>query len=163
MSNPRATLTCVKPIPATERVFYVLQALTAVVPAREQPEEANQPHNTLWHLRNILSMHQVQHLAKRQTGRRSAMTHRWTNRKSHVKTSTRNRILKRDGCQCTQCGAIERLEIDHIDNTRNEFYNLDNNLQTLCSDCHRTKTQCESGEWRTKVKRKPRTPFGLAK
>lgn len=86
----------------------------------------------------------------------------WSNRKAHVKTSTRNRILNRDGHRCVQCGASERLEVDHIDNTRDEFYDQDENLQTLCSDCHRPKTQREAGEWRNKLKRKPQTPFGLA-
>lgn len=162
MSKPRDTLTCVKPIPATKRVFYVLQALTAEVPAREQPEESNQPHNTPWHLRNILSMHQAQHLAKHQTGRRCAMTHRWTNPSKGAPYQQRKAALQRDNNKCVKCGNTEHLEVDHILNVaRGGTHNLDN-LQTLCHHCHHTKTQWESGAWRRKIKRSPRTPIGLA-
>ncbi|MGZ7496135.1 HNH endonuclease [Corynebacterium sp. ZY180755] len=68
----------------------------------------------------------------------------WTSRTKHVPTSTRARILKRDNHTCIQCGANNNLEIDHINNTRGPNYNKDNNLQTLCRDCHKTKTQQEA-------------------
>lgn len=86
----------------------------------------------------------------------------WTNgNRTHVTTATRKRILARDRHQCVQCGSTERLEVDHILNVaRGGTHDLDN-LQTLCADCHATKTAKESGEWRRKTKRQPRRPIGL--
>lgn len=86
----------------------------------------------------------------------------WTNGNTkHVTTTTRNRILKRDGNQCQQCGNTEHLEVDHINNRRGPGYDHDNNLQVLCHQCHKAKTQRESGEWRQKTRRTPRKPIGL--
>lgn len=80
---------------------------------------------------------------------------------THVTTTTRNRILNRDGHQCRQCGSTEHLEVDHINNQRGDHYDLDTNLQVLCRQCHKAKTARESGEWRQKTRRTPRKPIGL--
>lgn len=91
------------------------------------------------------------------------MTHRWTNPSKGAPTAQKTRIYQRDGHQCATCGnTTGPFEIDHIDNTRNPNYHKDTNLQVLCTRCHLTKTQWESGAWRRKVKRSPRTPIGLA-
>ena len=85
----------------------------------------------------------------------------WTNTTKHVPIATRRRILNRDGHQCAQCGSTERLEIDHINNTRGPNYDRDANLQVLCRPCHRAKTQREMkrGKERKRARRYlPRTP-----
>lgn len=71
----------------------------------------------------------------------------WSNT-GHVQPLTRRRILNRDNHTCTACGYHDPsgvgLEIDHRDNTRNNNYNTDQNLQTLCKPCHRRKTLRET-------------------
>ena len=84
------------------------------------------------------------------------------NNRTHVTTTTRKRILARDGNQCAQCGNTERLEVDHINNRRGPNYDKDANLQVLCAQCHKAKTARESGAWRKQIKRQPRKPLGLA-
>ena len=57
---------------------------------------------------------------------------------------------------CAQCGWIERLECDHIvphGGDRDLFKDPDN-LQTLCSTCHRRKTATEDGGFGNVVKTK---------
>lgn len=67
------------------------------------------------------------------------------NRETHVSTTTRQRILRRDGAQCAACGTLSPpFEIDHIDNRRTSLYHQDENLQVLCVPCHRLKTQQEA-------------------
>lgn len=83
----------------------------------------------------------------------------WNNTPKHVPTTTRRRILNRDAHTCTNCGhhdpTASNLEIDHIDNRRGPTYGLDANLQTLCRQCHRTKTQKETkrGKERKRARR----------
>lgn len=51
----------------------------------------------------------------------------------------------RDGWACVTCGAVGRLEVDHIKpiKTHPELaYDLEN-LQTLCVSCHAAKTRAE--------------------
>ena len=84
------------------------------------------------------------------------------NNPTHVTTTTRKRILARDGHQCAQCGNTEHLEVDHINHQRGPHYDRDNNLQVLCAQCHKAKTARESGAWRKQTKRQPRKPIGLA-
>lgn len=51
----------------------------------------------------------------------------------------------RDGWACVTCGAVGRLEVDHIKpiKTHPELaYDLAN-LQTLCVNCHAAKTRAE--------------------
>jgi len=55
-------------------------------------------------------------------------------------------ILRRDGFQCQKCGARTRLEIDHIESIKDapalSFEGA--NLQTLCKECHSSKTREET-------------------
>ena len=72
----------------------------------------------------------------------------WTNGNTpHTTAAQRKRIMARDNRQCQihgpQCQDTA-TEVDHIDNTRNEHYNTDSNLQAVCSTCHKAKTQSES-------------------
>jgi len=59
----------------------------------------------------------------------------------------RLQALRRDGFQCVQCGARQRLEVDHIRPVRDapELAFELSNLQTLCSSCHTLKTREDLG------------------
>lgn len=85
----------------------------------------------------------------------------WSNR-GHNTTAARLRILERDGYRCVHCGTSNGpFDVDHIDNTRGPGYNLDSNLQTLCTSCHEKKTRREiaQGQQRRAARRKlPTTP-----
>ena len=48
----------------------------------------------------------------------------------------KNKILKRDGYKCVKCGNTNNLQVHHI-KPRSKFgVNLENNLITLCDNCH---------------------------
>lgn len=57
-------------------------------------------------------------------------------------------ILRRDGFQCRACGAVGRLEVDHIRPVRThpELAWEPTNLQVLCGGCHSRKTCLEQGK-----------------
>lgn len=55
----------------------------------------------------------------------------------------KDRVKKRDGYGCVKCGATDRLQVDHIVPLILGGDNDLNNLQTLCTDCHATKTSLE--------------------
>lgn len=74
---------------------------------------------------------------------------------------------RRDDWRCVQCGAVGRLEVDHIQPVRTHpelAFEL-SNLQTLCPACHTRKTRIECGHdplsperqaWRDLVRTTPR-------
>jgi 5-methylcytosine-specific restriction endonuclease McrA len=45
-------------------------------------------------------------------------------------------VLKRDGWRCQYCGASYRLEVHHIRSRGRLGDDIDENLITLCADCH---------------------------
>lgn len=54
---------------------------------------------------------------------------------------------RRDGFRCIKCGAVGRLEVDHVKPLRTDpdlAFEL-SNLQTLCITCHSAKTKAEVG------------------
>lgn len=54
---------------------------------------------------------------------------------------------RRDGFKCVQCGAVGKIEIDHIMPVRDRpelAFEL-TNLQSLCPRCHTRKTRLECG------------------
>ncbi len=59
----------------------------------------------------------------------------------------RQQALRRDGYACVKCGAVGRLEVDHILSiaTHPTLAYEPHNLQTLCSSCHASKTVFERG------------------
>lgn len=61
----------------------------------------------------------------------------------NVSPKTRAFVIKRDQGRCRGCGSVG-TEIDHIHATEVEVFNLPENLQFLCFDCHRAKTEQET-------------------
>ena len=51
----------------------------------------------------------------------------------HMAFSTRMHI-------CEDCGSTEKLEVDHIDENRNN--NIPQNLRLLCHECHLKRHNC---------------------
>lgn len=64
----------------------------------------------------------------------------------------RDRILARDCYQCQHCKRLGFVtiadEVDHIVNAAKGGTDDDSNLEAICSDCHKRKTQQESGSYR---------------
>lgn len=55
--------------------------------------------------------------------------------------------LRRDDWRCVKCGAVGRLEVDHVRPVRDATalaFEL-SNLQALCPSCHSKKTRAEIG------------------
>jgi 5-methylcytosine-specific restriction endonuclease McrA len=50
----------------------------------------------------------------------------------------RERIIRRDK-QCTRCGDVLKLEVDHIVEVQHGGLPVDENLRTLCAVCHKGK------------------------
>ena len=46
-------------------------------------------------------------------------------------------VLKRDGWRCQQCGSSKDLQIHHIQPRSRMGSDIEENLITLCSRCHR--------------------------
>lgn len=81
----------------------------------------------------------------------------------------RMQALERDGWRCTRCGALHRLEVDHVQPVRDRpdlAYTL-SNLQVLCARCHAAKTRIEVGakplprerqDWRNLLRDMQRNP-----
>lgn len=70
-----------------------------------------------------------------------------TSKRSPVPTQLRKRILSRDNHTCQKCGVHRsdnvRLEVDHITPVAEGGTDAEENLQVLCSRCHRRKTRSE--------------------
>ena len=47
------------------------------------------------------------------------------------------RVLQRDGWRCQKCGALERLEVHHLQFRSRSGSDDEANLITLCGECHR--------------------------
>ena len=62
-------------------------------------------------------------------------------------TTVRLAVFERDGYRCVECGKAGRLECDHVTSMQREPGQdpFDpNGLQTLCRDCHISKTAKEN-------------------
>jgi len=53
----------------------------------------------------------------------------------HWRTSTRPRILERDGYRCRRCGRAGRLDVAHLD--QDNTHDDDENLLSMCRRDHR--------------------------
>jgi len=64
----------------------------------------------------------------------------------------RDRILQRDCYQCQHCkrkGFVTLAdEVDHIVPLSKGGTDADDNLEAICADCHKVKTQQESGSYK---------------
>lgn len=59
-------------------------------------------------------------------------------------TRIRERIILRDGAACVKCGkGVGPLEVDHVVPLHVGGSNDPANLELLCRDCHRVKTELE--------------------
>jgi 5-methylcytosine-specific restriction endonuclease McrA len=50
----------------------------------------------------------------------------------------RTRVMRRDGWRCQSCGSIENLEVHHKDYRSQSGADVEDNLITVCSACHRS-------------------------
>jgi ATP-dependent DNA helicase RecQ len=48
----------------------------------------------------------------------------------------RQQVLRRDGWRCQSCGAMTNLEVHHQEFRSQSGADSEENLITLCSDCH---------------------------
>ena len=48
----------------------------------------------------------------------------------------RTEVLVRDGWRCQYCGSSEHLEVHHLCSRNRLGHDVDENLITLCADCH---------------------------
>lgn len=91
----------------------------------------------------------------------------WENHNpNHVPYRLRKETLARDGHNCRACGTTHGpFDVDHIRNLKAGGTNEPSNLQVLCSQCHKIKTQREALEAKQlknkKLHRKLRPSFGL--
>ncbi len=51
--------------------------------------------------------------------------------------SLRQQILRRDGWRCQSCGTMSNLEVHHREFCSHSGSDAEENLITLCVDCHR--------------------------
>lgn len=58
--------------------------------------------------------------------------------KAGTRGELRRRILERDGWRCQSCGLRRNLEVHHIIFRSHSGSDAEQNLITLCSDCHRS-------------------------
>lgn len=58
----------------------------------------------------------------------------------------KKQVFQRDGYRCVKCSSPFKIECDHIKNRSQRGTHAMDNLQTLCSECHREKTGLK-GDW----------------
>ena len=63
--------------------------------------------------------------------------------KRDVSSSKRKRLIERDGGCCVICGSTKSLELDHRRALMNLGNNDDDNLATLCHECHVKNTRLD--------------------
>ena len=75
---------------------------------------------------------------------RKASGHRWQ--------KLRERILRRDASLCQPCKARGHItlavEVDHVTPIHKGGTDAEDNLQAICSECHKAKTAAEQGKAR---------------
>jgi 5-methylcytosine-specific restriction endonuclease McrA len=50
----------------------------------------------------------------------------------------RLQVLRRDGWRCQSCGAMSNLEVHHVEFRSHSGDDSEQNLITLCTECHAT-------------------------
>ncbi|MER6382081.1 HNH endonuclease [Streptomyces sp. NPDC001118] len=79
--------------------------------------------------------HQLRKSWNQTSARNSSRPSDWSKRRA--------RVLARDRFTCQQCGAHERLEVDHIVSVARGGSWEPDNLWVLCKPCHKRKTYKE--------------------
>lgn len=51
-------------------------------------------------------------------------------------------VLRRDGWRCQSCGSLKNLQVHHTEFRSQSGDDSEQNLITLCSDCHSTVHGC---------------------
>lgn len=69
-----------------------------------------------------------------------------------VNQAVKGSIIRRDGYRCVICGSTVKLEVDHCRALMNGGTNDENNLATLCDDCHTAKTRLDNSLRRKREK-----------
>lgn len=62
------------------------------------------------------------------------------NRVRHISQDVKDKVWNRDGGQCIQCGNNQNIEFDHIIPFSKGGSNTYRNIQLLCQDCNRQKS-----------------------
>ena len=60
----------------------------------------------------------------------------------------RQRVLRRDRWRCQSCGAMSNLEVHHKQFRSHSGHDSEENLITLCSDCHLILHGTQPVQWR---------------
>ena len=84
-----------------------------------------------------------QNKVKKRTRKKPKATKKSKKRNRYISTSVRVDVLTRDNYRCVFCGATSRqtqLQIDHIIPVSQGGSNDSSNLQTLCWECNRGKS-----------------------
>ena len=50
----------------------------------------------------------------------------------------REEVLRRDGWRCQMCGSLKNLQVHHIQSRSRLGNDSEQNLITLCADCHKS-------------------------
>jgi len=56
--------------------------------------------------------------------------------KSDLYNDLRSQVLRRDGWRCQSCGTMSNLEVHHKEFRSQSGHDSEENLITLCSECH---------------------------
>lgn len=78
--------------------------------------------------------------------RKQAIEREWWReyRKESVSSAMREQIVRRDNNQCRRCGSTDNLQVHHITPVTAGGENKDQNLATLCKECHKL---AHGGSW----------------
>ena len=63
-----------------------------------------------------------------------------TKRRKHIPQNIKDKVWNRDGGKCAECGSSEKLEFDHIIPHSKGGADTYRNLQLLCEQCNRSKS-----------------------
>lgn len=94
------------------------------------------------HLKLILmdKIEKDQRRLERLAHQQAAGTSGETKRREHIPEDVRAFVWRRDQGQCVQCGSRDRLEFDHIIPVAKGGSSTARNLQVLCENCNREKS-----------------------
>jgi 5-methylcytosine-specific restriction enzyme A len=100
-----------------------------------------------WRCPHCVADNEVKPASPKTSNKRpSIVTTRSSDKNGWEAQRTRVRIRERDGYSCRACKRATRVgEIDHVVPIENGGSEQDDNLQLLCTECHRKKTARDRG------------------